>query len=192
MTLYKFFKTKQKLRRKDAQRSSTSDLDTSAGILAPPFPPLLSRAKSPSDILDFVGYPRLQVRNHPSPLSIRPVPSTTTDAPLTIRNQTPLNTTTVTTAVEKVAQSLPPDAAAVQTTTTAPPLTSATLPRDTSGFHMPTPKKALVPTWRILNADQAEKTLIAEDPEKLVQLSGAILHGKSIFFLFIYIWNLID
>ncbi|KAI8093208.1 uncharacterized protein BX664DRAFT_329172 [Halteromyces radiatus] len=136
MALSKIFRTKQKLRRKDAQRMSTTDLDTS-GILAQPFPPMFSRAKSPCDILDFVGYPRVRpMEQPPSPIRQQP---TFIDAPLTIRNKTP------STAANNSGDSFP-----------------SSTTHDFSCLHMPTPKKAMAPTWRILNADRTEKTLVMD------------------------------
>lgn len=56
MPIHKFFKTKRKLKNDSTAGANHPD---NSGILSKPFPPLASRAKSPSDLLDMVGYPRL-------------------------------------------------------------------------------------------------------------------------------------
>ncbi|KAI8336843.1 hypothetical protein BC941DRAFT_428246 [Chlamydoabsidia padenii] len=153
MTLYKLFRTKRKLRRKDAQRTSTTDLDKS-GILAQPFPPMVCRAKSPCDILDFVGYPRIQpLQSQSPPIKYSAV---TESLPLTIRNKTPSSiTTSVTpTVTAKVTEQAP--------VLIVHQVSSSTSPRDLSEVQMPTPRKAMPPTWRLLSAGQAEKTLVED------------------------------
>ncbi|KAI8374178.1 uncharacterized protein BYT42DRAFT_615357 [Radiomyces spectabilis] len=58
MPIARFFKSKSKLRKEPGRGpTKAANVDTS-GFLSKPFPPLESRAKSPSDILDIAGYPR--------------------------------------------------------------------------------------------------------------------------------------
>ncbi|ORY95316.1 hypothetical protein BCR43DRAFT_492788 [Syncephalastrum racemosum] len=60
--MYKLFKKRNESSSNNKKRSRGNRRSQNAdpyGILSRPFPPLASRAKSPSDLLDFVGYPRL-------------------------------------------------------------------------------------------------------------------------------------
>ncbi|KAI9321043.1 hypothetical protein BX666DRAFT_1913932 [Dichotomocladium elegans] len=59
MVLKKFFKGKRKIGLPDTlSRSLPSEFSS---VFAGEFPPLTSRAKSPSDVLDFVGHPRCSI-----------------------------------------------------------------------------------------------------------------------------------
>lgn len=163
MTLYTLFRTKRKLRGKATQRASTTDLDTS-GILAQPFLPMMSRAKSPCDILDFVGYPRTQLANQLNPPPPPPSPiqhyhrhhHATDSLPLTIRNKTPTSFIESVTPTVTAKDNEPTSVVHQSSSSTTEP------PRDLSAFEMPTPKKAVPPTWRMLNADRTEKTLVED------------------------------
>ncbi|SAM07169.1 hypothetical protein [Absidia glauca] len=163
MTFYTLFRTKRKLRRKVTQRASTTDLDTS-GILAQPFLPMMSRAKSPCDILDFVGYPRTQLPNQSNPPPPPPSPIqhyhrlhlANETLPLTIRNKTPTSIIESVTPTVTAKDNEPTLIVHQSSSSTTEP------PRDLAEFQMPTPKKAVPPTWRMLNADRTEKTLVED------------------------------
>ncbi|KAI9015827.1 hypothetical protein CLU79DRAFT_764855 [Phycomyces nitens] len=86
MALSRLFSTKRKPSKDVSGRPRTKSTTADpSGILSRPFPPLSSRAKSPSDVLDFVGYPRLSkstpTQRQQSPQQLQRC--------FTIRNQTP-------------------------------------------------------------------------------------------------------
>ncbi|OAD79221.1 hypothetical protein PHYBLDRAFT_162299 [Phycomyces blakesleeanus NRRL 1555(-)] len=151
MALSRLFSTRKKLS-KDASGRPKSKPTTAApsGILSKPFPPLSSRAKSPSDVLDFVGYPRL---SHSTPISqVRKRQSTPQLQPqrhFTIRNQTPQPDAE---QPQLISHHTPPQP--LQPLQPLPPL------------KMPTPRRVIPPTRHMLSAELTDKTLV-EEPESI-------------------------
>ncbi|CAO3606806.1 unnamed protein product [Cunninghamella echinulata] len=184
--IYEGKEIKIKGKRRKRTSASTTDIDTS-GILAQPFPPMFSRAKSPSDILDFVGYPKpipspglihnISTNNNNnnnnnnnkdgiSPMAYYQLPMAF-NIPLTIRNKTP----------EISSSPSPSNSPHNNNNNNNKPLSNPTSLSSSimvysqnratlsspSLLQMPTPKKVIPPTRRILNADQNDKTLVLED-----------------------------
>ncbi|CAO3644107.1 unnamed protein product [Cunninghamella blakesleeana] len=171
---------KVKVKRRKRTSASTTDIDTS-DILAQPFPPMYSRAKSPSDILDFVGYPKPipspglvqnDKSNDISPMTFyHQLPPIALNAPLTVRNKTPkksspsnspqhisnLNNKTASSPKKEITLSSLSSSSTIVYSQNRATLSSPSL------LQMPTPKKIKPPTYRILNADQNDKTLVIED-----------------------------
>ncbi|KAI9303595.1 hypothetical protein BJ944DRAFT_99584 [Cunninghamella echinulata] len=190
--IYEEKEVKIKGKRRKRTSASTTDIDTS-GILAQPFPPMFSRAKSPSDILDFVGYPKPipspgLIHNNSnnnnnnnnkdgiSPMAYYQLPMTF-NIPLTIRNKTPEKSTAPSPINspdnnsnnnnnnninninnnKSISHSTTSSSSTMIYSQNRATLSSPSL------LQMPTPKKVIPPTRRILNADQNDKTLVLED-----------------------------
>lgn len=214
---------KIKGKRRKRTSASTTDIDTS-GILAQPFPPMFSRAKSPSDILDFVGYPKPipspglthninnnnDIINNNNKDNISPMtfyhqlPPMAFNIPLTVRNKTPEklspppsssnslqvinnsnnNNNNRNNNINKPASSPKKETilSSSSSTTVVYSQNRATL-SSPSLLQMPTPKKVIPPTHRILNADQNDKTLVLEDQSTIKETLSLGKHITNIYIL---------
>lgn len=164
MPFRNFLKTKRKLRMMDASSFQTASKGTNvenSEILSKPFPPLSSRAKSPTALLDVVGHPRLTNRSTPD---LTAASATTIAADKNSQQQS--SSSVVIKPRRASVHSITPVKADLKSKS-LPQLQQVRIPSPASPLPliMPVPKKSVPPTRRMLQRSEwGEKTELPSAP----------------------------